>query len=81
MEPENIAFQKESPFPMADFQVNHVKLQGCSLPVQEIPIFPMFSYGSLTVPQQIVGFPVTHHPLRKTIDLPQLSCFITTKVT
>ena len=31
-EPENRSFQKESPFfPGADFQVNHVKLQGCRL--------------------------------------------------
>ena len=27
--PENDGFQKESLFPMADFQVNHVKLQRC----------------------------------------------------
>ncbi len=30
MEPENDGFQKESPFPVVDFQVNHVKLPGCS---------------------------------------------------
>ena len=29
MEPENDGFQNQSPFPGADFQVNHVKLQGC----------------------------------------------------
>ena len=29
MELENDGFQKETPFPWADFQVNHVKLQGC----------------------------------------------------
>ena len=31
MEPENDGFQKESPFPVADFQVNHVKLRGVTL--------------------------------------------------
>ena len=29
MEPENDGFQKESPFPGVDFQVQNVKLAGC----------------------------------------------------
>jgi len=29
MEPENDAFQKDSSFPGAEFQVNHLKLPGC----------------------------------------------------
>ena len=37
MEPENDGFQKESAFPGVDFQVNHVKLQGCTLSFQQIP--------------------------------------------
>ena len=36
MEPENNGFQKESPFPGADFQVNHVKLQWGIL---DLPLF------------------------------------------
>ena len=28
MEPENDGFQEKSPFPGADFQVHHIKLQG-----------------------------------------------------
>ena len=35
MEPENDGFQKESPFLGADFQVNHVKLQGCKVNIWE----------------------------------------------
>ena len=31
MEPENDGFQKESPFPGADCQMNHVKLHRCML--------------------------------------------------
>ncbi len=31
MELENDAFQKESPLPGADFQVNHVNFQGCKV--------------------------------------------------
>ena len=31
MEPENDGFQKKSPFPGVDFQVNHVKFQGCKI--------------------------------------------------
>ena len=41
MEPENDGFQKESPFPGVDFQVQNVKFQGCTrVPVLLLTLNP-----------------------------------------